>query len=303
MNERLSSPKFVRSFIKQHRLPVRKKYGQNFLVDENILQKIILAADVQAEDNVLEIGPGLGTMTRELALHAKHVWAVEIDTLLEPILAETLAGYSNISVVFEDALKVDLPALAGEQGFQRVVANLPYYITTPLLERLLDIHPQVQRMVVLVQKEVGERLQAKPGSKAYGSLSIWAQALARVEMVDTVSRNVFYPVPQVESAIVVLSPYTDAEHGILHRQCFELTNRAIFNQRRKTLGNALKNSPHWQLDAEIIASAMQEAGLDASVRGEQLEVAQVVKLANILTPAILSSLCEAGSLPAASQEQ
>ena len=295
MNERLSSLKFVRNYIKQHRLPVRKKYGQNFLVDENILQKIVLAADVQAEDNVLEIGPGLGTMTRELALHAKHVWAVEIDTMLEPILAETLGGYDNISVVFDDALKVDIPALVGEQGFQRVVANLPYYITTPLLERLLDLHPTVSRMVVLVQREVGERLQATPGSKAYGSLSIWAQAMAHVEMVDIVSRNVFYPVPQVESAIVMLSPYSEAEHGILNRKCFELTNRAIFNQRRKTLGNALKNSPHWQLQPSIIASALQEAGLDAQVRGEQLHVAQVVTLANILTPALLSSLSEADS--------
>lgn len=282
MTIKLSSRSYVRDVLKRHGFHIRKKYGQNFLVDEHILGKIVAAAQLPEQAQVLEIGPGLGTLTRELAAATSRVVAVEIDTMLQPLLAETLADLTNVELVFADALKADLDALLSAELTRYAVANLPYYITTPLLLKLLDLQPKAERIVVLVQREVAERMLAQPGGKEYGSLTVLSQGLAKVELVGIVPKSVFYPAPDVESAIVALQPYSKEQHGILSRPSFELTNRAVFGQRRKTLANALKGSPHWQLSAEQIEAALRQCDLDGGLRGEQLSVGQIIALANRL---------------------
>jgi 16S rRNA (adenine1518-N6/adenine1519-N6)-dimethyltransferase len=283
MSKRLISPKYVRDLLQKYGINARKKYGQNFLVDENILHKIIAAAELEECSQVLEIGPGLGTLTRALSENAERVVAIELDTGLHPLLEETLAGLNNVDLIFADALKQDLSSLFLPGLSHYIVSNLPYYITSPLLTACLNLNPSPLRMVFLVQREVGERLTAQPGSKHYGSLGVFAQGLASVELVSIVSPKVFYPVPEVESCIVTVQPLSEAESGIISRSSFELTNRAIFGQRRKTLLNSLKNSPHWKLEAEQASAALSKLGMEPGMRGEQLSVKEIIALANELS--------------------
>ena len=285
----LYSPTTVRELLKRYGLSATKRLGQNFLIDQNTLDKILAAADIDTEAEVLEIGTGLGTLTAELAKRATRVASIEIDSRLQPLLSETLQGYDNIAIIFADALKIDLNSLWTLQRPRYVVANLPYYITSPLLLSLLALEPQAKRIVVLVQKEVAERLTAPPGSKLYGSLTVWVGAQARVELFATVPATVFYPVPEVASAIMILIPKTASEHDIVSLSTFDLTNKALFGQRRKNLYNALRGSPYWHLPSEEILSAIQKQGLDPSMRGEQLSIKQIVALANEIDPKLCNT--------------
>ena len=293
---RLTSPTMVKELLKRHQLTARKRYGQNFLVDQNILLRIIAAAELPlGEDTqLLEIGPGLGTLSRHLADLVTRLVAVEIDRDLQPVLQETLSGCHNIEMVFGDALKLDLnqlmygtrePSLSGEAPKPLptyVVANLPYYITSPLISTLLQLEPLPLRLVLMVQKEVGERICAAPGTKQYGSLSVYVQALCIARIEAIVPATVFYPQPDVSSCLLVLQPFRVDQREIASLAVLELTNRAIFGQRRKTLFNALSGSPHWQLGDNIIHEAISKLGLNPKSRGEQLTVAQVIALANEL---------------------
>ena len=232
---KLTSPTEIKKIVDENKFPIRKKYGQNFLVDENILTKIIDAAGINPQDSVLEIGPGLGTMTFVLAERAQDVTAVEIDALLIPILQKHFLDLSNIRLIHGDALKTDWSSLFTPDQEIIVVANLPYYITSPLIEEMLKAPFKLKKMVILVQKEVGERLVAKPGSNSYGSLSVFVQSGALVEWVCSVPRGVFYPTPKVDSAVISITPKADLRQTIESKETLELTCRAIFGQRRKTL--------------------------------------------------------------------
>jgi len=277
----------VRALLQRHGLKAQKKYGQNFLVDKNTLDKIVNAAQLEPTAQVLEIGAGLGTLTVALAAVAQRVVALEIDKRLAAPLAENLAGYSHIELIIDDALKVNLNSFFTPELPRYVVANLPYYIATPLLVALLELAPPPRRLVLLLQKEVGERLTAAPGSKSYGSLGVLAQAYAKVELAGEVPPTVFYPCPEVASCLVVLTPEEARACQVVSRRTLELTNRAIFGQRRKQLLKALLTSPHWQLDnPEEVALGLTELGIDPRQRGEELEVREIVALANRLHPCI-----------------
>ena len=277
---KLTSPTEIKKIVDENKFPIRKKYGQNFLVDENILTKIIDAAGINPQDSVLEIGPGLGTMTFVLAERAQDVTAVEIDALLIPILQKHFLDLSNIRLIHGDALKTDWSSLFTPDQEIIVVANLPYYITSPLIEEMLKAPFKLKKMVILVQKEVGERLVAKPGSNSYGSLSVFVQSGALVEWVCSVPRGVFYPTPKVDSAVISITPKADLRQTIESKETLELTCRAIFGQRRKTLHNALLNSPHWTLSSEELAEVWNHIDYSDSLRGEVLHPDQIVKLSN-----------------------
>jgi len=277
---KLTSPTEIKKIVDEYKFPIRKKYGQNFLVDENILNKIIQAANIGHQDSVLEIGPGLGTMTFVLAEYAKDVTAVEIDAMLIPILQEHFADIDNIRLIHGDALKTDWDALFSSNQEVTVVANLPYYITSPLIEEMLEAPFKLKKMVILVQKEVGERLVALPGCESYGSLSVFVQSGASVEWICGVPRGVFYPTPKVDSAVIAITPNADLHASIDSKECLELTCRAIFGQRRKTLHNALLKSPHWKLSAEELAKVWENIDYPDSLRGEVLRPDQIVQLSN-----------------------
>ncbi|MDO5417451.1 MAG: 16S rRNA (adenine(1518)-N(6)/adenine(1519)-N(6))-dimethyltransferase RsmA [Lachnospiraceae bacterium] len=279
----LGNPKHTIEIIQKYQFAFQKKFGQNFLIDTHVLEKIIGAAGVTKEDLVLEIGPGIGTMTQYLAEAARQVIAVEIDTNLIPILKETLAGYENVIVMNQDILKVDIGKLAEEYNGGRpikVVANLPYYITTPIIMGLFESHVPIDNITVMVQKEVADRMQVGPGSKDYGALSLAVQYYAEPYIVANVPPNCFIPRPNVGSAVIRLTrhqkPPVEAEDEKL---MFRLI-RASFNQRRKTLQNGLNNSPEIPYTKEQIAAAIESLGVSPSVRGEALTVAQFAELAN-----------------------
>lgn len=277
---RLAQPSVARRIVDEHGFRLRKSLGQNFLIDENTLQRIVEAVELTSTDHVLEIGPGLGTMTQALAARAADVTSIEIDKMLIPILRETLTAYPNTRVVHADALKVDLCELYPSGDTIKVAANLPYYITTPLILKLLTSPVPWSLMVFLVQKEVGDRLLASPGSDEYGHLSVFAQALGEVELVAKVPRTVFMPPPAVESVVMRIRHRPD--HGIADRNWFELTNRAIFGQRRKTLSKALTTSPHWQISADTVTNVLASLGIDPKRRGETLTVREIIALSNAL---------------------
>lgn len=261
----------------------QKKYGQNFLIDEHVLKKIIRAAGVTKEDFVLEIGPGIGTMTQYLAEAAREVAAVEIDDNLIPILQDTLQEYDNVSVIHDDVLKVDIGALAREKNGGRpikVVANLPYYITTPIIMGLFEKQVPVDTVTVMVQKEVAERMQAGPGTKDYGALSLTVQYYAEAYIAANVPPNCFIPRPNVGSAVIRLTrhqkpPVPCQDPALL----FKLI-RASFAQRRKTLQNGLSHSPELSFTREEISGAIAALGLSPSVRGEELTLEQFAALAD-----------------------
>lgn len=287
--EKLSNPQKTIETIKKYQFNFQKKFGQNFLIDEHVIHKIINGAQVTKDDFVLEIGPGIGTMTQYLAEAAREVAAVEIDKKLIPILGETLAEYDNVTVINEDILKVDIRALALEKNEGRpikVVANLPYYITTPIIMGLFESHVPIDNITVMVQKEVADRMKVGPGSKDYGALSLAVQYYAKPYLVANVPANCFIPRPNVDSAVIRLtrheSPAVEVENETL---MFNMI-RASFNQRRKTLQNGLKNSGLFPVSKEEIIEVIKEAGLPETVRGEALTLEQFARLSNLMNKKI-----------------
>ncbi len=281
----LSSPQITLEIIRRHGFAFQKKYGQNFLIDSHVLDKIIAAADITPNDMVLEIGPGIGTMTQRLAERARWVAAVEIDANLIPILEETLAGYENIKVFHEDILKMDIPKLALDYNEGRpikVVANLPYYITTPIIMGLFESGAPVDNITVMVQKEVADRMQSGPGSKEYGALSLAVRYYAQPYLAANVPPNCFIPRPGVGSAVIRLTRHLSPPVETKDRQLMFRLIRASFNQRRKTLLNGLYNSPELDFTKEEIAKAIETLGLPAAVRGEALTLEQFAELSNLL---------------------
>ncbi len=278
-------PQTTIEILRKYDFHIQKKYGQNFLVDTGVLDRIVEAAEIGREDCVLEIGPGLGTMTRCLAERAGRVAAVEIDRNLIPILEETLSGYDNITLINNDILKVDLDGIAGEMNGGRpvkVVANLPYYITTPIIMKLLESRAPLQSITVMVQKEVADRMQAGPGTKDYGALSLAVQYYARPEIVASVPPNCFIPRPNVESAVIRLTGYREPPVQVRDEAEFFALIRAAFNQRRKTLTNALCNAQGLHIPKERTAQALCRLGLEPTVRGEALTLEQFAALAEEL---------------------
>lgn len=282
----LSSPRAVAALLKRHGVRPGKALGQHFLLDRNALEKIVAAADLTAEEAVLEIGPGLGVMTRLLAERAVRVAAVEMDAGFVRVLSETVAGLPNVEVTHADFLALDLPAWAPEHLHPlpaSVVANIPYNITTPILSHLLETGALWRVIVLLMQREVADRLRAKPNTAAWSSLSIYAQFLAKVEVISTVPRGVFFPPPKVDSAIVRLTPRTTPPVAVDNPPVFFRVVRAAFGQRRKTLGNALAAIPGW--GARGARVALEAAGVDARRRGETLSMDEFAAVANAAPPA------------------
>ena len=282
----LGNPKNTIEILQKYKFVFQKKFGQNFLIDPRVLEKIVDASGVTAEDCVLEIGPGIGTMTQYLAERAGHVVAVEIDANLIPILQETLAEYRNVTVLHQDILKTDIRAIARDLGGGRplkVTANLPYYITTPIIMNLLEQDIPVDTITVMVQKEVADRMQVGPGTKDYGALSLAVQYYARAELVANVPPNCFMPRPGVGSAVIRLTKYQTPPVQPKDPDLMFRLIRASFNQRRKTLQNGLNNSPDVPCSREAIAAAIEKLGLPAAVRGETLSLKQFADLADCLS--------------------
>lgn len=282
--ERLSNPQVTIETIKRYDFAFQKKFGQNFLIDEHVLNKIIAASGVTKKDVVLEIGPGFGTMTQYLAEAAKEVIAVEIDKALIPILQETLQDYDNITLINEDILKVDIRALVEEKNGGRpikVVANLPYYITTPIIMGLFEGHVPLDNITVMVQKEVAQRMQAGPGTKDYGALSLAVQFYACPYIVANVPPNCFIPRPSVGSAVIRLSRWDDPPVQVQDEKFMFALIRASFNQRRKTLQNSLVNGGIG-VEKEQVMSALKQMNLPPAVRGEALTLEQFAKLSDLL---------------------
>lgn len=282
--EKLSNPQVTIETIKKYDFAFQKKFGQNFLIDSHVLDKIIAAAKVTAEDVVLEIGPGIGTMTQYLAEAAKEVIAVEIDKALIPILQDTLKDYDNITILNEDILKVDIGALVEEKNGGRpikVVANLPYYITTPIIMSLFESHVPLQNITVMVQKEVASRMQAAPGTKDYGALSLAVQFYAEPYIAANVPPNCFIPRPNVGSAVIRLTRWEELPVQVKDEKFMFALIRASFNQRRKTLQNSLQNGGTG-VTKEQTARALEQMGLPPSVRGEALTLEQFARLSDLL---------------------
>lgn len=281
----LGNPKNTIEIIQKYEFMFQKKFGQNFLIDTHVLEKIISAAGITKDDCVLEIGPGIGTMTQYLAENAGHVVAVEIDRNLIPILKETLADYDNATVINEDILRVDIKALAEEYNGGKpikVVANLPYYITTPIIMGLFESGVPIDNITVMVQKEVADRMKEGPGSKDYGALSLAVQYYAEPEIVANVPPNCFIPRPNVGSAVIRLTRHKEMPVEVKDPALMFKIIRASFNQRRKTLQNGLGNAPELPYTKEQIAAAIAEMGLTPTIRGEALSLAQFAQLSDIL---------------------
>ena len=282
--EKLSNPQVTIETIKKYDFAFQKKYGQNFLIDSHVIHKIIAAAGVTKDDVVLEIGPGFGTMTQYLAEAAREVIAVEIDKTLIPVLQDTLADYDNVTLINEDILKVDIGALVEEKNGGRpikVVANLPYYITTPIIMGLFESHVPLQNITVMVQKEVASRMQAGPGTKDYGALSLAVQFYAKPYIVANVPPNCFIPRPNVGSAVIRLTRWDNPPVPVKDEKYMFSLIRASFNQRRKTLQNSLVNGGV-HVTKEQVAAALEQMELPVTVRGEALTLVQFAKLADLL---------------------
>ncbi len=281
----LGNPTKTTEILKKYQFHFQKRYGQNFLIDSHILEKIVQASDITKEDFVLEIGPGIGTMTQYLAEAAGWVTAVEIDKTLIPVLQDTLSAYQNVTVINADILKLDLHALIKEKNNGnpiKIVANLPYYITTPIIMGLFESHIPLKSIIIMVQKEVADRMQAGPGTKDYGALSLAVQYYARPEILFTVSPGCFMPRPNVGSAVIRLVRYVDNPVSVRDEAHMFSLIRAAFGQRRKTLVNSLANAGNLQITKEQTLHALEEMHLDASVRGEALTLSQFAMLSNII---------------------
>lgn len=273
------------AILDKYKFTFQKRYGQNFLIDAHILDKIVSESGVTKEDCVLEIGPGIGTMTQYLAERARHVVAVEIDKSLIPILSDTLSMYDNVTVINEDILKVNIKDIVDEYNDGkpiRVVANLPYYITTPIIMGLFEAGVPIFSITVMVQKEVAYRMKALPGSKDYGALSLAVQYYADPEIVADVSPGCFIPKPNVGSAVIRLNRFEDNPVKVNNPEFMFKVIRAAFNQRRKTLANGLSNSNEIPAGREKVQEALLKMGLNESIRGEKLSLAQFAQLSDIL---------------------
>lgn len=281
----LGIPQNTIAVLQKYNFNFQKKYGQNFLVDTHVLEKIMDAAQITADDCVVEIGPGIGTMTQYLAERAGSVVAVEIDKNLIPILQETLSEYDNVTIINEDILKVDLNRIVEEKNGGRpvkVVANLPYYITTPIIMGLFENHVPLQSITIMVQKEVADRMQVGPGTKDYGALSLAVQYYARPEIVAIVPPNCFIPRPGVASAVIRLTRYEKPPVQVTDEAFLFALIRASFNQRRKTLANGLSNARNLSLTREQVTEALEGMGLSPTVRGEALTLSQFAALSEML---------------------
>ena len=284
--EKLSNPQRTIEVIKKYEFCFQKKFGQNFLIDGHVLDKIIAGAGVTKDDMVLEIGPGIGTMTQYLAEAAGKVVAVEIDRNLLPILQETLADYDNVKVIHADVLSLDLEKLVQEENGGRpikVVANLPYYITTPIIMALFEQHVPLANVTVMVQKEVAARMKSGPGSKDYGALSLAVQYYAEPYIVANVPCNCFMPRPNVDSAVIRLTRYEEPPVQVKDEKMLFKIIRASFNQRRKTLANGLKNAADLDIPKELIAESIESLGHGPSVRGEALTLEEFAALSNYIS--------------------
>lgn len=281
--EKLSNPQVTIQTIKKYEFAFQKKFGQNFLIDDHVITKIINAAEITKDDLVLEIGPGIGTMTQYLAEAAREVTAVEIDDALIPILKDTLKEWDNVTVLHGDILKTDIRKIADEKNQGRpikVVANLPYYITTPIIMGLFESHVPVDSITVMVQKEVADRMQTGPGSKDYGALSLAVQYYAEPKIVANVPPNCFMPRPKVGSAVIRLTRHQNPPVTTLDEKLMFRLIRASFNQRRKTLSNSLKNSQELPYSKEEVEAAIKECGLPLNIRGEALTLEQFARLSD-----------------------
>ena len=282
----LGNPQNTIEILKKYDFMFQKRFGQNFLIDTHVLEKIIKSAEITKDDLVLEIGPGIGTMTQYLCENAREVVAVEIDKNLIPILEnDTLAEYDNVTVINEDILKLDLNALVKERNAGnriKVVANLPYYITTPIIMGLFESHVPLQNITVMVQKEVADRMQAGPGNKDYGALSLAVQYYAKPYIAANVPPNCFMPRPNVGSAVIRLTLHEEPPVKVNDEVFMFALIRASFNQRRKTLVNGLTNAADLKLSKEEVQGALEQMGLSATVRGEALTLEQFAELSNLL---------------------
>ena len=281
----LGIPQNTIAVLQKYNFNFQKKFGQNFLIDTHVLDKIINAAEITKEDFVLEIGPGIGTMTQYLCENAREVVAVEIDKNLIPILEDTLKEYDNVTVINEDVLKVDINKLAEEKNNKKpikVVANLPYYITTPIIMGLFESHVPIDSITIMVQKEVAERMQVGPGTKEYGALSLAVQYYAKPEIIANVPPNCFMPRPKVGSAVIRLTRHKETPVQVEDEKLMFRIIRASFNQRRKTLVNGLNNSGELSLSKEIIEESIEELGVPLTIRGEALSLEQFAILSNII---------------------
>ena len=281
----LGNPKNTIEVLQKYHFNFKKKFGQNFLINTSILEEIIDAAEITREDFVLEIGPGIGTMTQYLCEAAREVVAVEIDTNLIPILGDTLSAYDNVEVMNADILKVDIAKLADERNGGKpikVVANLPYYITTPIIMGLFESHVPIDSITIMVQKEVADRMQEGPGSKEYGALSLAVQYYAKPEIVVNVPPSCFMPQPKVGSAVIRLTRHENPPVDVDNEKLMFQVIRASFNQRRKTLANGLNNFGSFSLGKEEIQKSIEELGVPVNIRGEALSLEQFAKLSNII---------------------
>lgn len=281
----LGNPGNTIEVLQKYKFNFQKKYGQNFLIDTHVLDKIIRESGVTKEDLVIEIGPGIGTMTQYLCENAREVVAIEIDKNLIPILQDTLSSYDNVTVINEDVLKVDIKKLAEEKNNGRpvkVVANLPYYITTPIIMGLFESHVPIDSITIMVQKEVADRMQEGPGSKDYGALSLAVQYYAKPEIVANVPPNCFMPRPNVGSAVIRLTCHEKPPVEVKDEKLLFDLIRASFNQRRKTLVNGLGNAGFLAVTKEQAAAALEKMGLSQTIRGEALSLEQFAQLANLL---------------------
>lgn len=281
----LGNYKNTAEVLQKYQFRMQKKYGQNFLIDTNILHKIVEAAQITKEDCVLEIGPGIGTMTQHLAEAAGRVIAVEIDKELIPILKETLAPYGNITLLHADILKVDLQKLSEEQGIDRpfkVVANLPYYITTPIIMELFESHVPLESITVMVQSEVADRMQVGPGTKDYGALSLAVQYFAKPEVMVRVPASCFMPRPNVDSTVIRLTRHDNPPVEVEDEAYLFAIVRASFNQRRKTLVNGLVNAGNLGVSKEQVEDVLGQMGLSKTVRGETFTLERFAELSNRL---------------------
>lgn len=281
----LGNPKNTIEILQRYHFNFQKKFGQNFLINANVLEEIIDAADIKKDDFVLEIGPGIGTMTQYLCEAAREVVAVEIDSNLIPILEDTLSAYDNVEVLNQDILKVDIVKLAKERNGGapiKVVANLPYYITTPIIMALFESRVPIDSITIMVQKEVADRMQQEPGCKEYGALSLAVQYYAKPEIVVNVPPSCFMPQPKVGSAVIRLTRHEKPPVEVKSEKLLFQVIRASFNQRRKTLANGLNNYGAFSLGKEEIQACIEELGVSVNIRGEALSLEQFARLSNII---------------------
>lgn len=283
MNKRLSSHSATMDLVKKHGFKFTKSLGQNFLIDDNIVDKIVAGAGIGLGDKIIEVGPGIGTLTREMASRAQNLMAVEIDKNLIPILEDTLGDYDNVKIVNEDIIKADIRGLIDENlggGPVKLVANLPYYITTPIIMRFLEENINVTDIVVMVQKEVAERMNAQPGGKDFGALSVAVQYYCDTEIVAKVPRHLFVPQPNVDSIVIALRVRPERKYKVDDEDLYFKVVKAAFGQRRKTLLNSISSMGN--LAKDQVKEALEEAGIDPKRRGETLSLDEFAILSNVI---------------------